>query len=173
MTGPARCRTTVIRLAIAVTAAAVLAAACGGNGHTKSAVAAAAPRPAATTSSAAATPEVATRSNGDLGAYLVDSRGRTLYVYKVDKGTTSACYATCAANWPAFTTTGGAPRAAGQVDAAKLGTTSRTDGTTQVTYSGHPLYYFAGDSAVGDTKGEGVKDVWYAVAPSGNAIDKS
>ncbi len=70
-------------------------------------------------------------------------------------------------------TTSGAPKAGKGVDASKLGTTRRSDGTLEVTYNGHPLYTYAGDSQPGQTNGEGVNGFgaeWYAVSPAGQAV---
>jgi predicted lipoprotein with Yx(FWY)xxD motif len=103
-----------------------------------------------------------------LGTYLVGAGGKTLYVFLADSGNTSACYGTCAANWPALT---GALPALGQgLSAADFGSITRTDGTAQVTFHGHPLYYFAGDKAAGDTKGQGLNSKWYVVGADGNPI---
>jgi len=103
----------------------------------------------------------------DLGTILADDDGRTLYVFDNDTDGESTCYDQCAANWPALT---GAATATGELDASLLGTTQRTDGSTQVTYAGHPLYYFAGDSAPGDVNGQGVGDVWWVLAPDGTKM---
>jgi len=109
-----------------------------------------------------------------LGKILTDGAGRTLYVFTKDTAGASTCYAQCAQNWPPLLTTGSPKASAGSdVDSTLLGTTTRTDGMTQVTYKGMPLYYFAKDTAAGDVKGQGVGDVWYAVAPTGEMIDKS
>jgi len=105
---------------------------------------------------------------------LTDSSGRTLYLFQKDKGPTSTCYGSCAALWPPLTTSG-APKAGAQIKASALGTTMRKDGTSEVTYNGHPLYYFAGDKGPGATSGQGLDDFgaeWYVLAPSGNKIDK-
>src|SRR3954471_9503513 len=79
-----------------------------------------------------------------LGRILVDSRGITLYDFPPDKGTTSVCYGACAALWPPLLTSG-APHAGPGVKTSLLGTTKRTDGKLEVTYAGHPLYYFVSD----------------------------
>lgn len=105
----------------------------------------------------------------DLGSILVGPEGRTLYVFLQDTGTESTCYAECETNWPPLMATD-APEAGDGVDASLLGTTERTDGSTQVTYAGHPLYYFGGDQAAGDTNGEGIGDVWFVVSPQGKAV---
>ncbi len=108
--------------------------------------------------------------DSSLGTILTDKDGNTLYVFENDANGESTCYADCASNWPAFEATG--ELAAGDgVDASLLGTVDRTDGTTQVTYNGHPLYYFAGDQQPGDTNGQEVGDVWYVVSPAGEAVE--
>jgi predicted lipoprotein with Yx(FWY)xxD motif len=110
--------------------------------------------------------QVMVGQNTALGAYLVDSKGMTLYLYTKDTPNTSNCNGGCATAWPPLLTSG-APVAGAGVDASKLGTTTRADGTTQVTYNGWPLYYYAQDKAAGDTTGEGVGTVWYVITPDG------
>jgi predicted lipoprotein with Yx(FWY)xxD motif len=105
----------------------------------------------------------------ELGTYLVDSKGMSLYLFLKDEPGKSNCYETCAQNWPPLLVEG-APGAGEGVDAALLGTTTREDGTVQVTYNGWPLYYFAGDSAPGDTNGQDRGEVWYVLSPEGEAI---
>jgi predicted lipoprotein with Yx(FWY)xxD motif len=148
-----------------------LAAACGGSsGGSTSTVGAGASQTSAATSTAAAR-TITTRS-GSLGAYLTDAAGRAVYAFSADTAHASKCTGTCAKEWPPLTTAG-APNATGQATSGMLGTLARTDGRTQVTYDGHPLYYFAGDSAAGDTNGEGIDNFggrWYVVAPSGHTI---
>jgi predicted lipoprotein with Yx(FWY)xxD motif len=110
--------------------------------------------------------------HGKLGTYLVDSAGRTLYLFEKDKTTKSRCYNACAQFWPPLLTSG-KPKASGRAKASLLSTTKRRDGTRQVTYKGHPLYYFAADAKAGDTKGQDVDAFgaeWYILAPSGNKI---
>ena len=104
--------------------------------------------------------------NASLGSFLVDSKGMTLYLYTVDQPNTSNCYGPCALAWPPLLTSG-APVAGTGVTASLLGTTTRTDGSTQVTYNGWPLYYFATDKAPGDTTGENVQNVWFVITPAG------
>ncbi len=108
-------------------------------------------------------------TNGDLGRMLVDANGRTLYLFLSDNGGASTCYGDCAANWPALTVNGKASAGDG-VDASLLGTAERKDGSTQVTYAGHPLYTFAGDTAAGQTNGEGIGNTWFAVSPQGTPL---
>lgn len=113
-----------------------------------------------------------TTSTTDLGTFLVDGDGNTLYVFLPDNQGDSTCYDACADNWPALV---GDVTAGAGVDATLLGTTTRRggayqQGAVQVTYNGWPLYSFAGDAAPGDTNGQGVKDVWYVVDPAGDPI---
>jgi predicted lipoprotein with Yx(FWY)xxD motif len=108
-----------------------------------------------------------------LGTVLVDSRGRTLYELSVDSATKIVCTAMCAALWPPYTVpAGGHPSAGGGVDAT-LSLTQRPDGTMQVTANGHPLYTYSGDSAAGQTNGQGVQDTggtWHALTTSGAPV---
>ncbi len=106
---------------------------------------------------------------GPPGAYLADAAGRTLYLFNADKTSASTCYGKCATAWPPFITSA-APQVAGKASAALVGTSTRTDGTTQVTYDGHPLYYFKSDAMPGETGGQGVEGVWWLVTPAGAAI---
>jgi len=105
----------------------------------------------------------------DLGEVLVDSAGMTLYLFTQDSEGQSACTEGCAEAWPPLLADG-APSGGEGVDESLLGTIERADGSMQVTYNGHPLYTYAADSAPGDTTGQGVGDVWYAVDAQGNAV---
>jgi predicted lipoprotein with Yx(FWY)xxD motif len=111
-----------------------------------------------------------------LGTILVDSKGRTIYLFEKDKTKKSTCSGACATNWPPVTTSG-SPKASGGVNARKLGTTKRSDGSTQVTYNGHPLYLFVADqNKPGSTKGEGVDAFgaeWYVLGTNGKKIEKA
>ena len=129
--------------------------------------------PKATSTPAASGAVSLKTAKGEPGTFLVDSSGRALYLFEADKGSTSTCNGACAAAWPPLTTTG-APTAGTGVKADLLGTTKRDDGKMEVTYDGHPLYYFAGDSGPGQTKGQGVDGFgaeWYVVGPSGKAVE--
>jgi predicted lipoprotein with Yx(FWY)xxD motif len=110
-----------------------------------------------------------------IGNAITTTTGRTLYLFRGDVGTTSKCYGACATYWPPLLTSG-KPTASGRVNASLLGTTKRSDGMLQVTYKGHPLYTYAGDTKSGQATGEGSKAFgaqWYALAPSNGAtIDK-
>jgi predicted lipoprotein with Yx(FWY)xxD motif len=110
-----------------------------------------------------------------LGQILVDANGRTLYLFEADTTTASTCSGACAQAWPPLTTNG-APKAAGSATQSLLGTTSRSDGTTQVTYNGHPLYRFVNDTKPGDTSGEGSTAFgagWDVLSPAGDKIEKA
>jgi predicted lipoprotein with Yx(FWY)xxD motif len=121
---------------------------------------------------AASATTVAEASSGGLGEILVDSRARTIYPFEKDAGPTSSCAGNCAIDWPPVTTTG-RPTAGGGLSATDIGTTKRSDGTTQVTYNGHPLYRFQGDRGPGEANGQGLNAfgaAWYVVSPAGNEI---
>lgn len=96
----------------------------------------------------------------------------TVYLFVADTGTTSTCNTSCATIWPPVLTSGG-PQAGAGANASLLGTTTRTDGTIEVTYAGHPLYYYVQDKAAGDTTGQGLNSfgsLWWVLSPSGVAI---
>jgi predicted lipoprotein with Yx(FWY)xxD motif len=129
-------------------------------------------RPARAAASAAGATVGVRRS--PLGAILVDGRGLTLYDFVKDKGDKSACYGACAALWPPLTTKG-KPRAGRGVNARLLGTTRRKDGTLEVTYSRHPLYYYVADKRPGQTTGQGLPQFgapWWVLAPNGREIHR-
>jgi predicted lipoprotein with Yx(FWY)xxD motif len=131
------------------------------------------PTLAPTATATPAPPNMAVRTAGPLGAILVDGSGRTLYLWEADHGSSSTCYGACATAWPPFMITG-TPVLGTGVNQALLGSTTRTDGTKQVTYNGHPLYYFQGDTQAGDTKGQNLHAYgadWYVLGPNGNKID--
>ena len=107
-----------------------------------------------------------------LGQILVDSQGRTLYLFAKDMGTQSECTGACASAWPPLGATG-KPTVGSGANASLVGTTMRSDGSSQVTYAGHPLYLFSGDQNPGDTNGEGLVAYgasWYALSPAGSQI---
>ena len=112
-------------------------------------------------------------ANSPLGPIVVDSEGRTLYLFDNDKGAGSTCNDVCANSWPPVTTNA-KPTAANRVLARHLSTTRRENGKLAVTYAGHPLYRYAGDSKRGDTKGDAISRFgaeWHVVAASGTRID--
>ncbi|MDO8213605.1 hypothetical protein [Conexibacter sp. CPCC 206217] len=127
----------------------------------------------ATRSTAGNAAAVVRTARTPLGTILVDATGRTLYLWEADTGMSSTCTGACAQAWPPLTTSGRAT-ADGGATSSDLGTTKRADGTTQVTYAGHPLYYFSGDSGAGQTNGQdsdGFGADWFVVMPSGKAIE--
>lgn len=103
----------------------------------------------------------------DLGDILVGPEGMTLYVFLPDEQSESTCYDSCAATWPPLE---GEPAAGAGVDDSLLGSVERTDGTTQASYNGWPLYYYASDAEPGDVTGQGVGDNWFAVDPAGEVV---
>jgi predicted lipoprotein with Yx(FWY)xxD motif len=129
--------------------------------------------PASTPSSSAKSALIATK-HSKLGTILaVGPKKLTVYLFEADHGSASACSAACAAVWPPVT---GSAKAIAGAMSDELGTITRSDGTKQVTYKGHPLYTFVKDKDDGDAYGEGAKAFgaeWYAIAPSGQKVDKS
>jgi predicted lipoprotein with Yx(FWY)xxD motif len=162
-------------------AAALLIAACGSSastGGSGSAGSGSAGSTSAGTNAASARPAAAgggatiSTAKGSAGTVLVGQGGRAIYLWVADKGMKSTCSGGCAQTWPPVLTKG-APKAAGGVKSSLLGTTKRSDGTTEVTYKGHPLYYFAGDSSAGSITGQGSTSFgapWWLVSTSGAAI---
>lgn len=109
------------------------------------------------------------------GTYLTDAKGMTLYLWTADTGSTSNCSGPCAKVWAPYTTNG-TPKASGDVQQSMLGTTSRSDGSTQVTYADHPLYFYDDDKKAGDMDGQGSNEFgskWYVVGPDGSSITSS
>jgi len=136
--------------------ASVLVAGCGSSSPST-------PSPAATT--------IAVATNAKLGQILVDGKGITVYLFVKDTGASSTCYASCAQVWPPVLTSG-PPQAGTGATASILGTTTRTDGKVEVTYAGHPLYYFVSDKQPGDATGQGIDNfggLWWVLTPSGAA----
>jgi predicted lipoprotein with Yx(FWY)xxD motif len=130
-----------------------------------------------TTSAPAATGAAAVESAKvpGVGTVLTNGNGQTLYLFEADTGTTSTCTGQCAAVWPALTTSGNATATMGATG-SMLGTTTRDDGSTQVTYNGHPLYTYSGDTTSGQANGEGLNTyggLWYAVTTAGAAAKGS
>ena len=154
----------------AVPLVALVVAGCGG-GSSDSAAPSAAAAPSASKSAGTRTATVRVANSG-LGKILVDSHGRTLYLFKKDTGTKSTCSGACAQAWPPLQVSG-KPAVGSGARSSLVGTTTRSDGSRQVTYNGHPLYTFQGDSKRGDTKGEGVVAfgaAWFVVSPAGKQI---
>jgi predicted lipoprotein with Yx(FWY)xxD motif len=163
----------------ALATAGLIIAGCGSSSSSSSSSATAAATPAATTSTSAATSTAAAATGvtiktakGSGGTYLAGPNGHALYLWVADSGGKSACSGACAHAWPPVLTKGN-PTAGAGVNASDLGTTMRSDGTEEVTYKGHPLYYFVADTSAGSTKGQGSDNFgakWWLVAPSGTAI---
>ena len=156
-------RSTLLAPALAVPLIALAISGCGGSSKASAS-------PSTTTTKAqAASVDVRDTS---LGKILVDSQGRSLYLFKKDTGPTSTCSGACAVAWPPFTTSG-TPQAGIGTKASLISTSTRSDGKTQVVYNGHPLYYYAGDSKAGDTNGQDLNQFgasWYVLSPAGDQI---
>jgi predicted lipoprotein with Yx(FWY)xxD motif len=106
-----------------------------------------------------------------VGKVLVAANGRTLYLFTADKGKKSACYGQCASFWPPLIAE--KPTAGAGLKASLLGTTKRKDGKLQVTYGGHPLYFFAQDKKAGDVNGQAFVHfggTWWVVSAAGKKI---
>jgi len=113
-------------------------------------------------------------ASASLGTFLVGPDGKSLYLFEADTSSQSTCSGDCAVGWPPITTNG-SPVAGSGVMQSLLSTTPRADGTMQVVYNGHPLYYYSGDTKAGDTNGEGVTAFgagWDVVSPAGKKIEK-
>jgi predicted lipoprotein with Yx(FWY)xxD motif len=164
-----------LRLAALALASALVLAACGGSNTSNTSNTSS----TTTTSSTASTPSSSPRpasvvgtTTSSLGTFLVDAKGRALYLWDADHGSKSTCNGECATDWPPLTTTG-TPKASGKAKTSLLGTTKRSDGSREVTYAGHPLYYYAGDTGPGQTTGQGSDGFgspWWVVSAAGKAI---
>jgi predicted lipoprotein with Yx(FWY)xxD motif len=159
---------TFLASAAVVPLIALALAACGGG-----AAATAAPPPTPPTTSSTPTKTASVRvAKSSLGSILVNSSGRTLYLFRADSGGMSACTGACATAWPPLLASG-SPTAGSGVIASKLGTITRSGGSRQVVYNGHPLYLFIMDTKPGQTSGQGVTAfgaAWFVVSPAGNQI---
>jgi predicted lipoprotein with Yx(FWY)xxD motif len=155
-------KTTLISL-LAIALVAAVVAGCGGGNNTAT---------ASSSQSGSGSHTIAVSDNSSLGKVLVDSKGRTVYLFQKDTGSMSTCSGACATDWPPVTTTG-KPTAGSGLTASMVGTTTRSDGSKQVTYNGHPLYNYVGDQKAGDTNGQGISAFgakWYAVSPAGSTV---
>ncbi|HEY1670036.1 MAG TPA: hypothetical protein VGG54_30415 [Trebonia sp.] len=158
---------------------ALLAAACSSAGSSSPAASstpagASAPSSAPASGGASASgATVITTASSSAGTFLTSGSGRAIYLWAKDTGGMSACTGACASAWPPVT---GTATAAGSAKASDLGTITRSDGTKQVTYDGHPLYYFVGDSGPGTASGQGSDNFgakWWLVAPTGSDLTGS
>jgi predicted lipoprotein with Yx(FWY)xxD motif len=151
---------TFLASAAVIPLVALAVAACGGGGAAT----------AATPTTSNGAPAIVGVANNSLGSVLVNSQGRTLYLFKADVGAKSACSGACATAWPPLLAAS-KPTAGTGLTASKLGTITRSRGSRQVTYNGHPLYLFIKDKKPGDVNGQGVTAfgaAWFALTPSGN-----
>jgi predicted lipoprotein with Yx(FWY)xxD motif len=170
-----------IRIALAAVALCALAACSGETGT---------PPGADTSTSLSTTPSEATESSSvsasasgavgqssvgldtakvqGVGTVLVGQDGRTVYLFTNDTSSTSTCTGSCASTWPAVISAG-QPTASGSVDDSKIG----TNDAGQVTYDGHPLYYYGGDTKAGQANGQGIGGIWFAVTPDGTAAGQA
>ena len=155
----------LVAAAAVIPLTALAIAGCGDDNDNSSAAA-----PPKTSSGHAAA--IGVESNGSLGKILVDSKGRTIYLFEKDSGPKSTCFGACAAAWPPVTASG-MPAVGSGLTASKVGTTRRSDGKAQVTYSGHPLYLYEADQNPGDVNGQGLNAfgaAWYVLSPTGNEV---
>jgi predicted lipoprotein with Yx(FWY)xxD motif len=159
--------------ATAVALSAIAIAACGSSSSSKqTTTGASAPAASSAPSSTSASSGTVDLAKGGLGPILIDAQGRTLYLWQADTGARSTCTGACASAWPPLVTTG-KPTAGSGVRNSLLGTTERANGTKQVTYDGHPLYRFAGDTASRQTNGQGSTGFgapWYVLSPRGTPL---
>lgn len=173
-----------IGLNVAIAGAALLIAACGGystSGYgastspsTNGRYPGVAGSPSGTPAPPVTSATVNLRSTA-LGQILVDGRGRSLYLYEADKAGTSSCYGDCASVWPPLLTSG-APVAGSGLNQSLLGTTTRKDGSVEVVYNGHPLYYFVSDKQAGDTTGQAISSFgadWFVLTAAGSQVGKA
>jgi predicted lipoprotein with Yx(FWY)xxD motif len=154
------------RLLMAPAALALVIAGCGGGGSSST--------PSTTAAKTAATSGPTLRlAKLEPGKALVDAQGRTLYLFEADKTDKSTCNGACASIWPPATVSG-TPKAGPGLTAHDLGTTKRSDGATQLTYNGHPLYRYAPDTRPGQAAGQGLDQFgaeWYVLNARGSKID--
>ena len=159
-----------VKLAAPLAVALLAAAACSSGGSSSGSTSSTSASAAGSGSSASSTVITTKTSSG--GSFLTNGAGRAVYLFMADSTGKSTCDGACAAAWPPVIAAG-QPTAAGGAQASNLSTITRSDGTKQVTYDGHPLYYFEGDTGPGTDKGQGLNGfgaLWYLVAPSGSSI---
>jgi predicted lipoprotein with Yx(FWY)xxD motif len=156
---------TFLATAAAIPLAALAVTGCGGGSDNN---ATGATPPPKTANGRSAT--IGVENNGNLGKILANSKGDTVYLFKRDRGTKSACTGACASAWPPVRTSS-KPVVGSGLNASLVATTARSDGKPQVTYNGHPLYTYTGDNNPGDANGQGLTAFgggWFAVTPAGN-----
>ena len=154
--------------AMAIVLVALVVAGCGGGDGGDQSTAA-----AGTSNASGGSSTIGVSHIGGLGKVLVDSSGRTVYLFENDTGPKSTCSGACASEWPPVTTNG-KPTAGDGVTSSLVGTTKRSDGTTQVTYNGHPVYLFSGDQKPGDATGQNVDAFgaeWFVLSSAGDKVE--
>ncbi len=161
----------LISLAAVATAALLVAAACSSAAATPSAsVPGALTTPTGPAASQLPTGfPIGVTNNPTLGAYLTGQGGMTLYIFKSDTPDTSSCSGSCATNWPPLTVANGTTITGPTGATGTFSLITRPDGTMQVAYDHQPLYYYAGDSAAGDTTGQGLNGKWFVATPTSGA----
>ncbi|HET6187377.1 MAG TPA: hypothetical protein VFE59_10275 [Trebonia sp.] len=152
-----------VKLAAPLAVALLAAAACSSGSSSSG---------GSTNNSTATSSTMITTKTSSGGSFLTNSAGRAVYLFVADSTGKSTCDGACAAAWPPVVAAG-QPTASGGAQSSDLGTITRSDGTKQVTYDGHPLYYFEGDTGPGTDKGQGLDNFgakWWLVAPTGSSI---
>ena len=160
-----------VRFGAPMAAIAIAAAACGSSTNSGNSASGGGGSPSQAPTSGGSAVTVETHS-GDMGTFLTDQSGKTLYLFTSDTAMKSTCTSACTSLWPPLTTKG-AVKGADGVTASKLSTITLSNGSKQVTYAGHPLYTYSGDSGAGQTNGEGSDTFgakWWLVAPTGKQI---
>jgi len=163
-----------VKLTVLLGTTLLAAAGCASSTSTSSSTPAAGSSGSASAQGGGSAMTITTKS-GSAGTYLTDGSGRTVYLWVKDPMGKSVCDGACAGAWPPVTTTG-SPTASGSAMSSALSTFTRSDGTKQVLYDGHALYYFVGDTSPGATKGQGLDGFgakWWLVAPTGSGITSS
>jgi predicted lipoprotein with Yx(FWY)xxD motif len=161
-----------VKLAAPLAVALLAAAACSSGSSSSSGGTSSSTSPSAAAPASSASSTMITTKTSSGGSFLTNSAGRAVYLFMADSTGKSTCDGACASAWPPVIAAG-QPTAAGGAQATDLGTITRSDGTKQVTYDGHPLYYFSGDTGPGTDKGQGIDGFgakWWLVAPSGSSI---
>jgi predicted lipoprotein with Yx(FWY)xxD motif len=157
----------LLRLALPLAVLSLLVAAgCGSSSSSDSSK-------TSSSSSAKASKATVDLAKTDVGDVLTGPSGRTLYLFEKDKSPKSTCSGECANDWPPLMASG-KPAAGSGVKASMLGTSKRSDGKEQVTYNGHPLYYYEGDTKAGQTAGQGIDAFgaeWYVVGANGSKVE--
>jgi predicted lipoprotein with Yx(FWY)xxD motif len=166
--GGLRSDRTIRMVGAAVVVVALVATACGKSGGTGAGEGTATTAGgAATTGGGSSNATLDAKNVSGLGMVLVDSRGFTLYRLTGETTSNIMCTGSCTTTWPPLKASGSP--AGGSGATGTIATIKRSDGITQVTYDGVPLYTFAGDSGPGQSNGEGIQGVWFAVTPAGQS----